>query len=137
MNIKNVLFASILASCMATGTNASQGYEETSSVAKYCHKGRCFLSHFYKETNGANVYLSTKSYDLKHNTPIVIKDKERNISIISGEEFEKNKELHNYFLTQCFSEFYVLEEKADDDASDYSCVNCSDFYDMVSRYQDK
>jgi len=137
MNIKKVLFASILASCMATGINASQDYEETSSVSKHCWKGRCFLAHSYKQTNGHDVYLSSKIYDLKHNTPIIIKDKKRNISIISGEEFEKNKELHNYFLTQCFSDFYVLEEKADDDASDYSCVNCSDFYDMVSRYQDK
>ncbi|HLJ30994.1 MAG TPA: hypothetical protein VKU36_01025 [Candidatus Babeliales bacterium] len=140
MNIKNMLSTITLISFIATGINASQNYEETSSVAKHCWKGKCFLAHSYKQSNGADVYLSTRTYDLNGCcTTIVIKNKEQNISIISERELPINKELHNHFLTECSypKKFYVLEEKADDDATDYSRVDCDAFEDMVRRYHNK
>jgi hypothetical protein len=111
MTLKTKLLLSIIifAGFTTNDTHTSQDYRETSSVAKYCYNGKCFLSHSHNQTWGASCSLSGKHYDVNHDTPILIVDKEGNYSIGSGATFETNKELKNYFPTSCSlpKEFYI------------------------------
>ncbi|HLJ30983.1 MAG TPA: hypothetical protein VKU36_00970 [Candidatus Babeliales bacterium] len=106
--MKKEILIVLMLGCVV-GANASE--KQTSRVTKHCYNGRCFLAHSLKTTsnNSSSMSLTGEHYNLNEDTPIIIKNKNDDIEILSGKELRQDKEMNNYFPTECFmpEEFYV------------------------------